>query len=229
MIDQGDYCRQLETYLCQKNGGHLVRIVGPAFELVRSWAQQGVPLTVARSGVDRYCERQQAKGGRRRPVRIEFCEPDILSAFDAWRRAVGIVHQVGAQEEPAPRKSSLATHIERAVARLTARRTAGSEGFEREIQQLLEELDRIGAEAAGIRGQARAAAIERLDELDRRLIAAALADLDAARSASLRREAEQELSGVGGRMTPEARARSLDAAYQRLVRETLALPTLSYV
>ena len=37
------------------------------------------------------------------------------------------------------------------------------------------------------------------------------------------------MSGLGGRMTPEARARSLDAAYQRLVRETLALPTLSYV
>ena len=29
---------QIESYLCRKNGGHLVRIVGPAFEKVRSWA-----------------------------------------------------------------------------------------------------------------------------------------------------------------------------------------------
>ena len=33
-----DYCRQVEAYLCRKNDGHLVRIVGPAFEQVCGWA-----------------------------------------------------------------------------------------------------------------------------------------------------------------------------------------------
>ena len=47
MDESIDYCRQVEAYLCKKNGGHLVRIVGPAFEQVRDWAAQGVPLKVA--------------------------------------------------------------------------------------------------------------------------------------------------------------------------------------
>jgi len=68
--DPADYCRQIEAYLCGKNEGHLIRIVGPAFEMVCGWAQRGVPLKVAFRGIDRYCERYYAKGARRRPVRI---------------------------------------------------------------------------------------------------------------------------------------------------------------
>jgi hypothetical protein len=84
------YCRELEAYLCRKNDGHLVRIVGPAFEQVCGWAARGVPLRIAQRGIDRYFERYYAKGPRRRPVRIEFCEADVLDVFDEWRRAVGV-------------------------------------------------------------------------------------------------------------------------------------------
>ena len=33
-----EYCREIETYLCQKNDGHLIRVVGPSFEIVSGWA-----------------------------------------------------------------------------------------------------------------------------------------------------------------------------------------------
>ena len=89
MIDASEYCRKLESYLCQKNEGHLIRIAGPVFDQVRGWAAMGVPLAVAFRGIDRYCERYYAKGPKRRPVRVEFCEADILELFDDWRRAVG--------------------------------------------------------------------------------------------------------------------------------------------
>ncbi len=82
-----EYCRQLESYLCRKNDGHLIRIVGPAFEQVCAWAERGIPLKLAMRGVDRYFERYYAKGPRRRPVRIEFCEADVLDVFDEWRRS----------------------------------------------------------------------------------------------------------------------------------------------
>ena len=124
MTDLSAYCRELESYLCRKNGGHLVRIVGPAFEQVCGWANRGVPLTVAYRGIDRYCERLaaregDAKGGRRRPVRVEFCEGDILDLFDDWRRAVGIVQAQGETEPAGPaRKPALTAHLERVVARL---------------------------------------------------------------------------------------------------------------
>src|SRR5262245_64909176 len=90
MVEVAEYCRQVESYLCQKNAGHLIRIVGPAFEQVCSWAERGVPLKVAFRGIDQYCERYYAKAPRRRPVRIEFCEADILELFDDWRCAVGV-------------------------------------------------------------------------------------------------------------------------------------------
>ena len=116
MPDLSEYCRELESYLCRKNGGHLVRITGPAFEQVCGWAERGVPLTVACRGIDRYCERLQAKGARRRPVRIEFCEGDILDLFDDWRRAVGVVQAAGDTDASSPtRKLALTAHLERVV------------------------------------------------------------------------------------------------------------------
>src|ERR671913_1639214 len=93
MEDAETYCRDVEAYLCRKNDGHLIRIVGPAFEQVCGWATRGVPVAVAMRGIDRYFERYYAKGPRRRPVRIEFCEADVLDVFDEWRRALGVTSQ----------------------------------------------------------------------------------------------------------------------------------------
>jgi hypothetical protein len=92
-LGAGEYCRAIETYLCRENGGHLVRIVGPAFQTVNAWHGRGIPLAVVRQGIDRTLARDRAKaaaGSPRRPVRVEFCEADVLDAFDAWRRAVGV-------------------------------------------------------------------------------------------------------------------------------------------
>ena len=89
-LDVGAFCRAIESHLCHKNDGHLIRISGPAFDLVRGWANQGVPLKVVLSGIDRTFERYYRKGPRRRPVHIAFCEVDVLDAFDEWRRAIGV-------------------------------------------------------------------------------------------------------------------------------------------
>ncbi len=86
-----DYCREIEAYLCRKNDGHLIRVVGPSFDIVSTWAEQGVPLKVACEGIDRYFARYYRKGPRRRPVKIDFCEADVLDVFDEWRRAVGVI------------------------------------------------------------------------------------------------------------------------------------------
>src|SRR5689334_18759364 len=126
MIDASAYCREIEAYLCKKNEGHLIRIVGPAFEQVSGWAAQGVPLAIACRGIDRYCERYYAKGLRRRPVRIEFCEADILEEFDNWRRAVGVTAKDSPDEVPgAPTRDTLPAHLERVIVRLTGLRASG--------------------------------------------------------------------------------------------------------
>lgn len=84
------YCRAIEDHLCRRNGGHLVRIVGPSFEHVLGWAARGIPLKIAFEGIDRHVDRALARGPRRRPARAEFCEADVLDVFDEWRRALGL-------------------------------------------------------------------------------------------------------------------------------------------
>jgi hypothetical protein len=214
-MDPAEYCREIESYLCRKNEGHLIRIVGPQFEQVCGWAQQGVPLKIAFRGIDQYCERYYAKGPRRRPVRIEYCEADILELFDGWRRAIGVSAGTGEGttiEAPAARKPALAGHVERAIARLTASR-AGA---------------RRSPDAKQARGDARARVIERLAALDVDLLAAASGEIDPQQAAALKREAEAELAPFKSRMPPEVRDRAIAAAYRRLVREALGLPVLEY-
>ena len=223
-----DYCRRIESYLCQKNGGHLVRVVGPAFEEVRGWAKQGIPMKIVFRGIDRCCERYLARGRRRRPIRIEFCAADILDQFDEWRRAVG----VGAADEPSrsPRKTSLASHVERVVARLIALK--GTDGADplpgAVIEETVRALDRISDASRKARGEQREALIAELAAVDRGLLERVAGALSPAVSERLRREAVEELAGFGERMPPQARAAAVEAAYMRLVRESARLPRVAF-
>lgn len=250
MIDPSDYARQIETYLCQKNRGHLVRVVGPSFDMVLGWAASGVPLKVAFSGIDRCCERHDARGPRRRPIRIEFCEADVLDAFDAWRRAVGVgpaldapaeaVAAAGAAAEPGAtaaaaaerpaRKPALAAHIERAIARLAHTRGVGAaEGeWHLRLEQTIRDLEALLATAGRARGEVRAHIVSRLAEVDAELMAAAEGHVEAGLAGRLRGEAAEELAPFGARMPAEARERAMRSAFLRLVREALGLPTLAY-
>jgi hypothetical protein len=232
-MDPSEYCREIETYLCRKNEGHLVRIVGPAFEQVCGWAIKGVPLKIVFRGIDQYCERYYAKGPRRRPIRIEFCEADVLDLFDAWRRAVGVAAADRPNEdveEPAPRKPALAAHIERAIARLTTVRDKAQHSlvFEAAIDGAVRELDGMNGPARQARGDARAQIIEALARIDRRVFEASAAVIDDGTARALRQEAENELAPFGSRLAPEARARAAAAAFERLVRETLGIPVIAY-
>ena len=229
-IDPADYCREIESYLCRRNEGHLIRIVGPVFEQVSGWAAQGVPLAVALRGIDRYCERYYAKGPRRRPVRVEFCEADVLELFDDWRRAVGVsrIDDPPDGARASAGRDSLPAHIDRAIARLTAVRASGrSDTFDRHVGEAVRELDRARATAKHARGDARSQVIERLSALDRELLAAADAEIDGARRAALLADARREIAPFAARMAPDARDRAIDAAFARLLREAFGLPVLS--
>ena len=231
-MDASDYCREIEAYLCRKNEGHLIRIVGPAFEQVCGWATLGVPLKVAFRGIDQYCDRYYAKGPRRRPVRIEFCEADILDLFDAWRRAVGVVGQGEADlpEATHPKKPALASHIERAVARLTGHRAGGTRSapFGERIDAIVRRLDHLAADARGLRGDARAELIDTLRSLDDELIAAAREEAGAELTTRLAGEVEAELAPFASRMPVAALADARGRAFERLLRDAFGLPLLAY-
>jgi hypothetical protein len=237
------YCRELESYLCRKNDGHLVRIVGPAFEQVCGWAERGVPLKIAQRGVDRYFERYYAKGPRRRPVRIEFCEADVLDVFDEWRRAVGVpAIETGAgssaaavaksgetgSDEDVSRQGSLPAHLERVIARLTVLRASEDRRLDAMLDGIVRELDAARGTVKRLRGPAREALLARLAELDRMLTDAARAQCDAATLQRLESDAEAELLPFRARMAADAYERARMACLDRCLRDLLRLPVIAY-
>ncbi len=229
-----EYCREIETYLTRKNDGHLMRIVGPSFEVVSGWATQGVPIKVALAGIDRYFERYYRKGPRRRPVKIDFCDADVLDVFDEWRRAVGVA-SVSASPIHSPQStirntaSSLPAHLERVVRLLTAARVSGCLGdsFDALIDRVAAELDAARAKSGGLRGEARQALLDRLSALDAELVQQARAALDETTLVAMARDADAELAGFRGGMTPDAFVRAQAAALDRLVRDRVKLPVIT--
>ena len=100
-----------------------------------------MPLKVAFSGIDRYFERYYRKGPRRRPVKIDFCDADVLDVFDEWKRATGVGMASASSADSAeihnpqstirnPQSGSLPAHLERVVLRLTSARASGTLGDE---------------------------------------------------------------------------------------------------
>ena len=226
-----DFCREIETYLCRKNDGHLIRVTGPSFDLVAGWAAQGVPFKVACAGIDRYFERYYRKGPRRRPVKIDFCEADVLDVFDEWRRAVGLAKQTESQSpNPESRQPSLPAHLERVVLRLTEARAKGTLGdaFDALIDRVSAELDAARGKAGGLRGETRQALIARLAALDGELLQQARTVLDDATRAELVRDAENSLAPFRAGMAADAFARARDGAVDALVRERFKLPVVAF-
>jgi hypothetical protein len=231
-----EFCREIETYLCKKNDGHLIRVVGPSFELVSGWAQRGVPLKVAYSGIDRYFERYYRQGPRRRPVKIDFCEADVLDVFDEWRRAVGVSGAgeagdgAGYARRDEGHTTSLPMHLQRAVARLSSARASGLVGseFDALIESLCAELDSARAKAGGLRGDLRASLLLRLEQADEEMLAKAAQVLDKESMEAITAEADGELSTYRERMTAEELARAHRAAVASHIRRRLQLPILRF-
>jgi len=241
-VTTDEYCREIEAHLCRRNAGHLVRLVGPAFDLVRGWAERGIPLKVAMQGIDRFVDRAQAKAGtsRRRPVRIEFCEADVLDAFDAWRRAVGVRADVasaidgeaGEDDDGAPAargrsRESLATHLDRVIVRLTALRSGDLDpAWDAALDQTVRALDALHPASRRARGEARDRLLAELAVLDGRLLEAARTGASPDIRARAAQDAAQDLEPFRSRLAPDAFAAALRRADDRLLRAALRLPTL---
>jgi hypothetical protein len=246
-MDIDAYCREIEAHLCRRNAGHLVRIAGPAFDMVRGWAQRGIPLKVALQGIDRCVDRSNARGMRRRPVRAEFCEADVLDAFDAWRRAVGI-HRADAEavaaadgetpadgaasaSDAAPRaraRESLSTHLDRVIIRLTSLRTGEiAEAWDAVLDEFVRALDAMHPLARRARGDARERILADLESLDGRLLERARAVSSPDVLADAEREAAAELEPFANRLSASAYAAARRRCENRVLRERLRLPTLT--
>jgi hypothetical protein len=239
-----EYCRKVEQHLTRVNGGHLVRIVGPGFELVRSWAEQGVPLSVVFRGIELKAERHAA-GQSRRPLRIEFCAADVRDVYEGWRRAIGLhgrdaaagaageeaASDAAASDAAVPeaaRRPSLSRHLERAVERLV--RAAGRidlpDEFRAQLGELVERTTPLREAAHGARGEAREAVESQRAPVDAEMLAAARASTPPDVLEALHRDAEEDLAPFRGRLAGAQWARSVEVTVDRLLRDRYGLPML---
>lgn len=245
MSDVADYCRQVEAHLTRINGGHLVRVVGPGFALVKQWADEGVPLSVVFKGIEQKADRHKA-GASMRPLRIEFCESDVREVFEAWRRATGIsiatppdgdldggrsfssgnAGPVSGGDEP--RRRSPSKSIDKAIERLgrVAGRLELSDEFRDAVSQAIERLATVREGLAHSRGPARDPWLAQVEPIDRDLMTQARRVVDAQVLRGLTEQAEREMATYRDRLAPEAWQRAVTVTVERGVRAHLGLPTL---
>jgi hypothetical protein len=168
-------------------------------------------------------------------VQIDFCEHDILDAFDAWRRAVGVrlsgIEASSDTLQAKRRTRSLPEHLDRVCERVTLRRAR----ITPPPPELDAVLDAITTEAAAfrdlpgpLRGETRERITLRLDELDRLMLDAARAQTDPADVQAMRREAAEQLLPFRDRMPTATYERAVESAIDRLLREREQLPVVSF-
>ncbi|HEX5068867.1 MAG TPA: hypothetical protein VFV78_01525 [Vicinamibacterales bacterium] len=237
-IDLGEYCRRVEEHLTRVNAGHLVRIVGTGFAMVKGWAEAGIPLSLVFRGIDMKAERHR-EGASARALRIEFCDPDVQSVFRNWRRAVGFttgtaagasggLAEEEADGEPASKRPSVTKHLDRAIDRLSRAggRLEWPDALRDTCDRVLQQLVAIRDQARKARGAARDELVARLPALDAELAASLRADAPESLRRSVREEAMADLASYRSRLSAEAWERSIDVTADRLMRDRLGLPVI---
>jgi len=229
--DYAEYCRAVETYLCQKNRGHLIRLVGPAFELVRGWAEQGLPLKIVMRGIDERVTRHEAKSknSRRHPLHIEFCENDVLRAFDDWRRTVGPTIDVDHRGDNRARAKSLPKHLTTVMSRLTACLMNPEPwlGLHVVLTRVVRALDALREQAKTTRGSVRSDLLRSLQTLDGVMMRDIRVGADEATIRAAEAEVATELSAFRERMSQSAYEEATKLAVEQHLRVQLGLPRLS--
>ena len=244
-MEPGELCQAVESYLRRKNDGHLIRIVGPAFEMVCEWARAGIPRRVVERAIDRRYVRYHARGPKRHPLRIEYCEADVLDLFDEWRRAVGVGagaeagvaasesgtegDRAGSRPGRPPGRGSLARHLDDLAERLAAwKPPPGAVALERLVVEARGTVDAARADGRTLRGEARRRVMEQLRELDGRFPGAARLDAGEAVLGELRMEARGSLEPFRLRMPAPEFSKALDTATDRLLVDHFKLPRLAF-
>jgi hypothetical protein len=236
-IDLDAYVRAIESHVCRKNDGHLIRIAGPTFDLVRGWAEQRVPLKVALAGIDRTFERYYRKGARRRPLQVSFCDADVLDAFDEWRRATGLsgASDAGAHDGTTSHADGIGQTAARGAA-IAGEPTDGESERRRRGSSLSQHLERVASRLTLLRGDARN------DPAFEAALSAAVLEVDSHRQAarqargSARETIVTRLDALDEELLSLERARLSPEQLQALAREadeTLApfrerMPRASY-
>jgi hypothetical protein len=209
-LDDHAYFLAIEDHFVRLRGAPL--LLSPAdWQAARRWHRQGIPIELVRRAIEEVFARRRERGAKGRISSLRYCAPAVEAAWVEHSELAAPGGRV------APEVFDAAARLSALAAALPAD-LAGAAALRAELATLAAEggsgLDPQGVE-------------ERLAEIDRQVLEAALAGLAAAEREALDAAVEKALGAISGRLA----AAEIELAWGRLarqvLRERLGLPILS--
>jgi len=203
--DDGDdegYYGLVESYFIERRGSPL--FITPAeWFLISQWDEDGVPLQVVKAGIDRALDRPRNPG---RTVKLSYCRQAVRAEFRNYREI-----ELGAHRHVPEPTSTWSSHLAGIAAAL-------SDGYP-EISAAVEDLAKSGLDSGGLE--------DALEDLDKKLMAAAEEATESSARAELLDRAERSLASYRDRMPDKVYRAAVQSAYRKQLRRSLEIPLLS--
>ena len=205
--DDHAYFLAIEEFFVRLRGAPL--LLSPAdWQVARRWHRQGISLEVVRRALDQVFARRRERGAKGRISSLRYCAPAIEAA---WVEHAELAAP-GSRVEPEALD---------AAARLAALAAALPAGLAR-VEELRARLAALAGSQLDLQ-----AVEERLAELDRAALDAALAELSAPEVAALDATVEKAILALGGRLPAAEIERARERLARQVLRARLRLPMLS--
>lgn len=225
------YFQSIEEEFVRRRGAAM--LLSPRdWTLIAEWKASGIPLRVVLQSIRNVFEAFERRGPKGRRINsLSYCrqEVSILNEIDVTVHAVEAGRPAGSPRDAAG-SAAVVRHLGRLQRIVRAAMAAASAARH---DPLVSVLARVASDLKRLRKEIRTGGFdprgleEELRRLDDDLLAGARAALP---PEDLRRLAAEAEAGVGpalGRMTPQARDRTMRAHLARLIREACVLPRLT--
>lgn len=201
------YFRAIEAVFIALRGAPL--LLSPSdWRVAQGWYRQGIPLDLVTRGLADIFAKRAERGATGFVSSLRYCGRAIEALWAEARELQGAA---------ASRREQPAFDGEARLEALAAALPATLVDREHWVAALLACADGAGSEATEAA----------LEALDRELLAAVLADLDAATRSALESEVEVAVTRLGDRLTGDDQARTRERLTRDRVRRRLGLPVLS--
>jgi len=209
-LDDHAYFLAIEDHFVRLRGAPL--LLSPAdWQAARRWHRQGIPIELVRRAIEEVFARRRERGAKGRISSLRYCAPAVEAAWVEHSELAAPGGRV------APEVFDAAARLSALAAALPAD-LAGAAALRAELATLAAEggsgLDPQGVE-------------ERLAEIDRQVLEAALAGLAAAEREALDAAVEKALGAISGRLAAAEIELARGRLARQVLRERLGLPILS--
>lgn len=193
-----DYFLEIESHFAARRGTPFI-LSAKDWTLMKTWFDEGIPLTVVIEAIDSVFEKNETSGRRKVISSLSYCRHAVKEMWRDRQDLYAGTGEAGPEENVAERLEALASEVASVSPETAA-----------EIRALISEKSVPRIE-------------ERLIEVEHQLIERLLASL----SGDERNEIERPPSSIIAEIDEKTRQRTLEANLRRRIRERFGLPRLT--